>query len=377
MRIVYLLTSLGVGGAEKQALAVAERMSKRGHAVAVMTLLPRVSEEWPTSLFVVHLNVSKSPLSVFAGLRRARQFLREFRPGLIHSHCFHANIFARLLRLTGARVAVLSTVHNVYEGRWWRMLAYRLTDPLCKHTVAVSTSAQHRFARIGAVLARKSSVIPNGFDVSDLIPHRERRAQMRERMRAEMGVNSPDDGNFVWLAVGRISPAKDYPNLLRAFAVAARDHHGAQLLVAGDGCDPDRANLETKLRELGIGNQARFVGLCRDIPALLDAADGFVLSSAWEGMPLVVGEAMAMQKPVVASSVGGVRELVGDSGLLVPAKNPQALADAMIATMQQSREELIARGRAARARIVSDFNIDAAADKWEALYRQLTVHSGQ
>jgi glycosyltransferase involved in cell wall biosynthesis len=373
MRVIYLLTSLGVGGAEKQALAVAERMSKRGHAVAVMTLLPRVSEEWPTSLFVVHLNVSKSPLSVFAGLRRARQFLREFRPGLIHSHCFHANIFARLLRLTGGRFAVLSTVHNIYEGRWWRMLAYRLTDPLCKHTVAVSISAQNRFARLGAVPARKSSVITNGFNVSNFIPHRERRA----KMRAEMGINSPDDGNFVWLAVGRISPAKDYPNLLRAFAVAAREHRGAQLLIAGDGCDPDRAKLETELRELGIGNQARFVGLRRDIAALLDAADGFVLSSAWEGMPLVVGEAMAMQKPVVASSVGGVRELVGDSGLLVPAKNPQALAEAMIATMQRSREELVARGHAARARIVSDFNIDDAANTWEALYRQLTVHSGQ
>ncbi len=115
----------------------------------------------------------------------------------------------------------------------------------------------------------------------------------------------------------------------------------------------------------------RWLGLRRDMPALLDAADGFVLASAWEGMPLVLGEAMAMEKPVVATDVGGVRELVGDAGTLVPAKDPEALAEAMLATMRQSREERARMGRAARERIVHQFSMDAAADWWEALYRKL------
>ena len=87
----------------------------------------------------------------------------------------------------------------------------------------------------------------------------------------------------------------------------------------------------------------------------------------------MVGEAMAMEKPVVATDVGGVRELVGDAGLVVPSKNSSALAEAMIATMQQSREECAARGRSARVRIVSHFSIDASADAWEALYRSLAA----
>ena len=88
----------------------------------------------------------------------------------------------------------------------------------------------------------------------------------------------------------------------------------------------------------------RRLGLRSDIAALLDAADGFVLSSAWEGMPLAVGEAMAMAKPVVATDVGGVRELVGDAGVLVPAKNPTALAEAMVAMMKRPTEERSAMG---------------------------------
>ena len=105
------------------------------------------------------------------------------------------------------------------------------------------------------------------------------------------------------------------------------------------------------------------------MPALLDAADGFVLASAWEGMPLAVGEAMAMEKPVVATDVGGVRELVGDAGIIVPAKSPESLAEAMLTTMHITDAERRRVGRAARARIAAAFSIDAKADQWEAVYR--------
>ena len=184
MRILYLLSSLGVGGAEKQALSVAERMARRGHAVAVVVLLPRLAEEWPTAIPALYLDIRKTPISVLAGLHRARRFLREFRPDLVHSHGFHANIFARMFRLAGPRFAVLSTVHNVYEGGWLRMMAYRLTDGLSRCTVAVSEAAAERFTRLKAVPRRKCSVILNGIDADGFAPDRERSA----RMRAEMGI---------------------------------------------------------------------------------------------------------------------------------------------------------------------------------------------
>jgi glycosyltransferase involved in cell wall biosynthesis len=123
--------------------------------------------------------------------------------------------------------------------------------------------------------------------------------------------------------------------------------------------------------EHGSLEQVRWLGLRRDLPALLDAADGFVLASAWEGMPLVVGEAMAMEKPVVATDVGGVRELMGEAGMLVPPKNPDALAAAMLVLMRSSIEARQKLGRAARVRIEDNFNIETRAQQWESLYRTL------
>jgi glycosyltransferase involved in cell wall biosynthesis len=117
-------------------------------------------------------------------------------------------------------------------------------------------------------------------------------------------------------------------------------------------------------------------GVRRDIPALLDAADGFVLSSAWEGMPLVVGEAMAMAKPVVATDVGGVRELVGDSGAIVPAKDSNALGEAMLAMMRRPAAARAELGRKARERILNCFGMDAKAHEWEALYLSVSHQGG-
>jgi glycosyltransferase involved in cell wall biosynthesis len=366
MRIVTVLTSLGVGGAEKQALAVAERMAGRGHAVAIIVLRPHLPEEWPTTLPVVHLDIRKNPASVAAGFRRGRHFLREFRPDVVHSHSFHANILARLMAIGTPRAAVVSTVHNVYEGGWMRMMAYRLTDELSQRTVAVSEVARERFVRAKAVSPSRCLVVRIGIDVEEFAPDAARRARMRTELHAAEGAPT----EFVWLAAGRVAPAKDYPNLLRAFRELEKRQSGAQLWIAGGGTAAEFADLESHRHALGIRGRVLWLGLRRDLPALLDAADGFVLASAWEGMPQVIAEAMAMEKPVVATDVGGVRELVGDAGTLVPAKDPQALAETMQATMRRSGEERTQLGRAARERILSQFSIDAAADWWEGLYKQ-------
>ena len=96
MRIVYLLSSLGVGGAEKQALALADRMAARGHTVALLVLMPRLEAEWPTTIPSLHLNVRKTPGSILAGFKRGRAFLREFRPNVVHSHSFHCQHFCSI-----------------------------------------------------------------------------------------------------------------------------------------------------------------------------------------------------------------------------------------------------------------------------------------
>jgi glycosyltransferase involved in cell wall biosynthesis len=183
------------------------------------------------------------------------------------------------------------------------------------------------------------------------------------------------DGEFIWLTAGRIVPAKDIPNLLRAFAMVRAAHPESQLWIAGEwtGAKVKRGDGFVTGFVAGSGSLdgVRILGLRRDLPALLDAADGFVLASAWEGMPLALGEAMAMEKPVAATDVGGVRELVGDAGRIVPAKDSTALAGAMLGIMQLCAEERRTLGRAARVRIQSQFSMDTRVDEWEALYRSM------
>jgi glycosyltransferase involved in cell wall biosynthesis len=363
MRIVYVLTSLGMGGAERQVLSLADRMAWRGHSVAVLVLRPKLPEEWPTALDVTYLNMRKTPLSLLLGVMQGRRFIGQFHPNLIHSHTYPGNMVARLLKLLCPSAILISTIHNVYEGGWKRMLAYRLTDWLSRLTTAVSTAAAERFVHLKAIPQSKCRVMVNGIDTAEFAPEAGRHAKTRDAMNAAL--------DFIWLTAGRITEAKDYPNLLRAFALVQAKIPSTQLWIAGEGEEEEVSAMRGLGEGLGLGAAVCWLGLRRDMPALLDAADGFVLGSAWEGMPLAVGEAMAMAKPVAVTDVGGVRELVGESGVIIPAKNPALLAAAMLGLMNRPATALQALGNAARERICASFSMNAKADEWELLYQGL------
>ena len=341
-------------------MALAERMKARGHDVVLIVLLPRQLREFSAGVEIVRIDMTRSPLGLCRGLMRGHKFVREFHPDVLHSHTFPANMVARTLCLTGAAPRVLSTIHNIYEGGWVRTLAYRLSDPWSISTAAVSHALADRYIRIGAVPRDKCSVIANGIDVEAFAPVHGEAAREQQSTREQCG--------FVWLAAGRAVPAKDFDNLLAAFRIVHAEMPKAQLWIAGE-----HEAKQSQMIGQGVAFDAvRRLGPCDDMPATIARADAFVLSSAWEGMPLVVGEAMAMEKPVVATDVGGVRELVGDAGVIVPTKTPRALAEAMLRVMRMPEEERRKMGKAARARIVRHFDIDARAREWEALYSELT-----
>jgi len=367
MRIAYMLTSLGLGGAERQAVTLAEWMAVRGHAVLIIVLRERQCDEWPTNVKVVYLGLRKTPLSILCGIAKADRVLGAFCPDLVHSHTYPANIFARALRALHSTPAVLTTVHNVYEGGLARTLAYRLTDSLALGATAVSEAVAQQAIQSNAVSAHKCRVVSNAFDIAQFSPDASRRAEMRAQLNA--------GNDFIWLAAGRIVAAKGFLTLLHAFAELWPLFPNTQLWIAGS--HPATASARTEYNGLivpiGTTERVRRLGLRRDMPALLDAADGFVLSSVWEGMPLVVGEAMAMEKPVVATDVGGVRELLADIGTIVPPRNPGALANAMLTLMRQSAEFRHARGQAARARISTHFSNTARFPEWETLYTSLVA----
>lgn len=362
MRIAYILNTLQMGGAERQVLALAERMRAHRHVVKLIVLREPARRPLRTHLDVVHLGATGNPLRVLRSYIRALAVVRDFRPNVIHSNQFHGNMLGRALKLMMPSIPLVCAIHNVQEGGRARMLAYRLTDGLATRTVAVCDAARDRFARMGAIRRGKSSVIVNGMDAGEFAPDPARRIATREEMQA--------GDRFLWVAVGRLAPAKDYATMLRAFAKVGSVYPGVRLWIAGEGKPEYVAGLQRMAEELAIAGEVRWLGLREDVAALLDAADGYVLSSAWEGMPLALGEAMAMEKPFVATDVGGVGEMAGNCGTLTASGDAGALATAMIGVMRREADDLRSVGRASRARIVEHFGVEANTIAWHTCYEK-------
>jgi glycosyltransferase involved in cell wall biosynthesis len=276
----------------------------------------------------------------------------------------HANLLARAARLFAPVPAVVSTIHNIYEGGRVRMLGYRLTNRLVDHVTIISQAAADRFIREGIVPAALLEVVPNGVDTER---YRSVPPGTRDRLRQSLGLG----GEFAWLAVGRFEAAKDYPNMLRAFARVRAERPDAVLLLVGRGSL--QGETEALAGELGLTAGARFVGTREDVPEFMTVADGYVMSSAWEGMPMVLLEAAASALPIVATRVGGNQEVVreGETGLLVPPGSDQALGEAMLRLMALPESERRAMGARGREHVRQHYGLARVVDRYEAAYRDV------
>jgi glycosyltransferase involved in cell wall biosynthesis len=366
MRICYLSTGTGLGGAERQILCLAQGMIRRGHEVRITSLTPLGvvgKEAQSMGIPAATLNMRRGvpdPLAVY----RLSSLLRSWQPHVVHSHMVHANLLARITRLFVNMPVLISTAHSINEGGRWREIAYRLTDSLCDTTTQVSKAGAEQYVSRRAVTTRKIRVVPNGVDTLTFSPD----AAIRMRVRRELEIG--DD--FTWLAVGRFEEAKDYPNLLRAFAGLKR----GILIVAGEG--PLRKDLENTIYRFHVSDRVRFLGARNDVPDLMKAADAYVMSSAWEGMPLVLLEAAATALPIVATDVGGNHELVlnGRTGMLVSPHNSEALFQAMSHVMESPDFERRRMGELSRLHISKNHDIEKVINVWNALYHELLELKG-
>ena len=370
LRILFVLTGLAYGGAETQLVRLATRLKSRGWEVSVVSLMPPkayVEDLEAAGIPVFSLGIRRKLPDLVPVLRFAR-IIRKWRPDIVHSHMVHANLLARIVRFLAPIPVLICSARSIDEGGRFREILYRLTDSLCDLTTQVSHAGLERYVRVGAVPRHKIRYIPNGVDTERFKPNLEDRLKFRK----ELGV----DG-FVWLAVGRFDPQKDYPTMLQAFARVVHKYSNTILLIAGDG--PLRKTMENMTRELGVEKHVKFLGIRRDIPQLMNAADAYVMSSEWEGMPMVLLEASACRLPIVATNVGGNAEIVldGQTGFLVPPKSPEALSQAMLRMMDLPEEVREKMGEQARKHIESNFSLDRIVDCWESLYYELLNRSSR
>jgi glycosyltransferase involved in cell wall biosynthesis len=369
-RILLLTTSLDFGGAETVLVQLARHLARRAWDVGVLSLLP-------VRAFRQELEDAGVPVSSLnlrpgwggpASLWKLVSEVRAFHPAILHAHLFHANIAARLAKpLLGCKV--ICTIHSTTEAgirgqnARLREFAYRLTNWLADGNTAVSQAVCDRYERDRIIRRRTLQVVANGVDLDRF----RRNPEERRQVRAALGWQ----GRFVWLAVGRLVPAKNYPLLLAAFRQLRGLFPAAKLAVAGDG--PLRAELQSLAAASALERDVDFLGTRADVPALLNGCDAFVLASDHEGSSVALLEAGAAAKVAVATSVDAASEAIQHhhTGFLCPPRNLDALVGAMRAVMDLSAEQRETMGRLARAHIERHFALDHTLGGYERLYSQL------
>lgn len=360
MNIVYVITGLSLGGAETITVCLANEMRKRGHNVAILYL---TGENWfkdkiDNEIIVHSLGVSKNFLSFVKAQFKARKFLENFSPQVIHGNMVHANIFVRLLRTHYSVPLLISTEHSKnIEGKL-RMKIYQYTDFLSDINTNVSTEATTYFIREKAFGLNKSKTIYNGIDLVRFEKSEDKKLKIRKQYLIS-------NEEFLFLNVARLTPAKDHVNLLLAFKEVYSSCPNTKLLIVGDG--KLKENLKQKINELDLVNVVILAGAHTHIEAYYSAADCFVLSSAWEGFGLVLAEAMAANLPVLTTDAGGCAEVVDNPEYVVPIHNPLLLADKMkkiVVMPPEGRYQLGYNNRDKAKR----FDINSIVEKWENLY---------
>jgi glycosyltransferase involved in cell wall biosynthesis len=371
LRVMHVTTGLSYGGAETQLKNLALRLKQRKWSLSVVSMLPPgayVDELEAAGICVYDLRMRRKVPDPRAVLRLASIVRRE-RPLVVHAHMIHANLLARITRLFVETPVLVCTAHSINEGGLLREIAYRLTDPLADLTTQVSEAGRQRYIQVGAAPPHKIVSIPNGIDTSRFQPN----PTVRQAVREQLGC-APEA--FVWLTVGRLEPVKNHRELIQAFCEVVSEYPHARLLIAGQG--PLHPVLEQQIAASGLGTHVRLLGIRRDIPELLNAADAFVLPSLWEGMSNALLEAAAAALPMVATNIGGNPEIVldGVSGFLVPPSEPASLKVAMGRLMGIPKEQRLGMGLAGRAHVVQNFDLERVVDRWEALYRELLQRKG-
>ncbi|MCC7177530.1 MAG: glycosyltransferase [Acidobacteria bacterium] len=375
-RVAFLIRSLDRGGAERQLVELARRLPRDRFTVSVLTFYGGGALEpllAGTGVELVSLQkAGRWDVARFLG--RAWREVGRRRPHVVHGYLGVANELAWLLgRAHGARVAwgIRSASIDFSRYDWSHRASFLASARLSRFVDLIiynseAGAAEHR--RSG-YRPRSELVIPNGVDVDRF--HRDEEGRLR--VRAEWGAGR--DEPLVGL-VARVDPTKAPEVFLAAAARLHARAPGWRFVVVGEASSPYAASLRQSDAARSLGASLTWAGPRDDMPAVYSALDCLVLSSDREGMPNAVAEAMACETPCVTTRAGDAPELVGDTGLVVPTRDDEALADACHQMLAESSEARAARGLAARTRVVGLFSTDRLVARTAQALEALASRSG-
>ncbi len=355
LRVGHVLTGDAWAGAEAQAWHLVHRLPEHGVQPHVALLNPGETAERFAALGVPVTLLDEHVLGRRALARRLRAWMGDARLNLVHTHKYKSHLFSVWATRGDAGPAIVRTLHGAPEvpagWRWVKGSVANALDgwALRGRTAAVIAVSQELAARFRSRLGRTPlHTIPNGVVCPPVPP-----------------AVPPHPPRLVFC--GRLAPVKRVDRLIRALAVIRAAVPEAELWIVGTGSEEPA--LRALARSVGVSEAVQFCGWRPDVPDLLAQSDVVVMSSRHEGLPMIVLEAGAAGKPVVAPRVGGIPEAVrdGETGVLVDDATPTALAAACVSVLQD-RARADAMGRAARQHVATNFSVEAMTAATSALY---------
>ncbi len=381
-----LIETLSVGGAENLALQIAGELHLRGHCSHLIVLRGKgpLSSRIHPGVTVHYLNMqpisSKNPIAfakyIKSGQNRLAEIISTNKIDVLQTHLPGSNFWGLTLALKNM-TKVIPTVHNNNEFRYsdddsafrvlLRKLAYYFVVRKGAATIAVSEAVKESLLaqlRGNDVLAQKIMAVTNGVSIPELISA-DQIILVREKF-------SVPDNTPLLVGVGRLDDQKNFKDLIAAADLMNRQGLKFHLIIAGEG--PHRQALELAISEAGLADKVQLPGVVNSIPELFMAADLLVFPSLWEGLPLVLLEAMAAGLPTVGNRIDGLSEVLvdGEHGFLVTPGDVEAFAKAVTEALSQP-DRLQQQGRKARELVIGKYNFDTMIDKIEGLYQKLVL----
>ena len=371
-RLAYVVNALNPGGTERLVVEMATAFAPHYH-VAVFCLDDPGA--WAATLRAAGIPVyglRRQPGLDLSVAWRLAGSLRQFGADIVHAHQYSAWFYSALARLLHPAPRLVFEEHGRFypevDNAKRRFVNRWLIRRLTHRFVAVSGDIRERLVRYEGLDRKQIDVVYNGVAPLPFVA-----ADSRERLRRQLGFGTDD---FVVGTVGRFDPIKNLPMLISAFAEVATEQPRLRLLLVGDG--PERAAIERRVAECGLGTRVVMTGYRDDARRLKACLDLFVLASFSEGTSMALLEAMAASVPVAVTDVGGNPEIVvaGESGWIVPSGDARALADVFRQALAQP-EQLRRFGDAGRRRFEHRFTFAGMLEAYRSLYAGLVAPAGR
>ncbi len=370
-KILYLITDLNIGGTEKMLYELIKRLDRNKFDPVVCGLkshgyYAEKIENRGISLITLNIDKGISLLNNFLAIFCLVKIIREEKIKLLHTFLFRANFIGRIAgRLAGVR-NVISSVRVVEKEKKYHLFFERITSFLSDKFIVNSATLKQFVSEKMKINPQKIEIIYNGIDFSNL-PKVEDKIKRQELAYRE--------NDILIGTAGRLHKQKGIIYFLKAAKILTQSLNypiaqSLRFLIIGDG--PEKKNLQSEISNLQLENMVQLLGWRTDAQEIISILDIFVLPSLWEGTPNVVLEALAYARPVVATEVGGVPEIIEDGvqGLLVKPANVQTLVEA-IARLSKNREEAKEMGEKGREKVEKFFTIATMIKETERIYNQL------